>query len=353
VWGTSFRTRHRPLDGAAYDPVSDSWRMIAEGPIELTDAVGVWTGTEMIVFGAALHGGNFPETPTAIGAAYNPVSDTWRPAPESDIDPNANTASWLHDRLIAWDYSSHTSAYSPGSDTWVSLMGPPVDECEDVPRSVTAEGFVFGQLCGELVVMRPGEDGWHNVTRRDLPFWPAPFAPAEDLVFVLGFESFDQGGATKMFAFRPPSSFACGGFAGVHEAELAVPSPPGSSYCGPIDPRYWHGRRSMTCCPPPVKRHLRIPRTGWAGCSPTSRSTGSNPWSRSQVRMGSGSECACTTCGATRCLRRNSPFGLERICPATSVRFWSMMPGRSAAAPIRAAVPTRSGPRLHPVQPAR
>ncbi|MGH2529558.1 MAG: hypothetical protein ACRDH0_09540, partial [Actinomycetota bacterium] len=52
-------------------PASDSWRTIAEGPIELTDAVGVWTGTEMIVFGAALHGGNFPETPTAIGAAYD------------------------------------------------------------------------------------------------------------------------------------------------------------------------------------------------------------------------------------------------------------------------------------------
>jgi hypothetical protein len=46
----------------------------------------------MIVFGAALHGGNFPETPTAIGAAYNPASDTWRRLPESDIDPNANTA---------------------------------------------------------------------------------------------------------------------------------------------------------------------------------------------------------------------------------------------------------------------
>jgi len=221
VWGTSFRTRSRPLDGAAYNPVSDSWRMIAEGPIELTDAVGVWTGTEMIVFGAALHGGNFPETPTAIGAAYNPASDTWRQLPESDIDPNANTASWLHDRLIAWDYSKHTSAYSPGSDTWVSLRGPPVDACEDVPASVTAEGFVFGQLCGELVVMRPGEDSWHNVTRRDLPFWPASFAPAEDLVFVLGHESFDQGAPTKMFAFRPPSSFACGGFAGLYGGELA------------------------------------------------------------------------------------------------------------------------------------
>jgi Kelch motif len=221
VWGTSFRTGHRPLDGAAYDPVSDSWRMIAVGQIELTDAVGVWTGTEMIVFGAALHGGNFPETPTAVGAAYNPASDTWRQLPESDIDPNANTASWLEDRLIAWDYSEHTSAYSPGSDAWESLRGPPVDACEDIPSSVTAEGFIFGQLCGELVMMRPGEDRWHNVTRRDLPFWPASFAPAEDLVFVLGHESFDQGAPTKMFAFRPPSSFACGGFPGVHETELA------------------------------------------------------------------------------------------------------------------------------------
>lgn len=221
VWGTSVRVEDRPRDGAAYDPANDSWRPIAEAPIELTDATAAWTGTEMIVFGAALHGGNFPETPTAIGAAYEPASDTWRQLPESDIDPNANTASWLGDRLIAWDYSEHTSAYSPGSDTWSSLRGPPVDACEDVPRSVTAEGFVFGQLCGELVVMRPGEDGWHNVTRRDLPFWPATFVPVEDLVFVLGYESFDQGAPTRMFAFRPPSSFACGGFAGLHGGELA------------------------------------------------------------------------------------------------------------------------------------
>jgi hypothetical protein len=221
VWGTSVRVEDRPRDGAAYDPATNSWRPIAEAPIELTDATAVWTGTEMIVFGAALHGGNVPETPTAVGAAYDSASDTWRQLPESDIDPNANTASWLEDRLIAWDYSEHTSAYSREADAWTSLRGPPVDACEDVPASVTAEGFVFGSLCGELVVMLPGEDAWHNVTRRDLQFWPAAFAPVEDLVFVLGYESYDPGAPTKMFAFRPPSSFACGGFPGVHGAELA------------------------------------------------------------------------------------------------------------------------------------
>ena len=222
VWGTSVRVEDRPRDGAAYDPATDSWRSIAEAPIELTDASAVWTGAEMIVFGAALHGGNVPETPTAIGAAYDPTSDSWRELPESDIDPNANTASWLGDRLIAWDYSEHTSAYSPGSATWSSLRGPPVDACEDVPTSVTAEGFVFGELCGELVVMRPGENRWHNVTRRDLGFWPASFTPVEDVVFVLGYEGIDQVAPTRMFAFRPPSSFTCGGFPGVHGDQLAA-----------------------------------------------------------------------------------------------------------------------------------
>ena len=222
VWGTALRVEDRPRDGAAYDPATDSWRTIAEAPIELTDATAVWTGTEMIVFGAALHGGNVSETPTAIGAAYDPAADTWRQLPESDIDPNANTASWLEDRLIAWDYSSHTSAYSPSSDAWESLRGPPVDACEDVPASVTADGFVFGQLCGELVMMHPGEHGWHNVTRRDLPFWPTSFTAAEDLVFVLGFKSFDQPAPAMMFAFRPPASFACGGFPGLDGPELAA-----------------------------------------------------------------------------------------------------------------------------------
>jgi hypothetical protein len=160
-------------------------------------------------------------TPTAIGAAYDPASDAWRQLPDSDIDPNANTASWLEDRLIAWDYSEHTSAYSPDTDAWASLGGPPVDACEDVPTSVTAGGFLFGRLCGELVVMLPGEDRWHNVTRRDLQFWTAAFAPAEDLVFVLGYEGVGSDAATRMFAFRPPGSFACGGFSGIRGEELA------------------------------------------------------------------------------------------------------------------------------------
>jgi hypothetical protein len=214
VWGTSLRTSDRPLDGAAYDPVSDTWRTIADGPIELTDATAVWTGEEMIVFGAALHGGNVPETPTAIGAAYDPSADTWRELPASEIDPNANTTNWLADRLIAWDYSEQTSAYSPETDAWMALAGPPVDACEDTPSGVSADGFIFGELCAEQIVMLRGEGRWHNVTRRDLPFMPATFAAAGGAVLVLGYEGdfFDPFGPFQLFAYRPPSSFVCGGF---------------------------------------------------------------------------------------------------------------------------------------------
>jgi hypothetical protein len=87
-------------DGAAYDPASNTWRAIADGPIELTDGMAIWSGKEMIVFGAALHGGSFPETPVAIGAAYDPVIDSWRRIADSELPPQASTASWRGSNMV-------------------------------------------------------------------------------------------------------------------------------------------------------------------------------------------------------------------------------------------------------------
>ncbi len=66
VWGSTERAARR-RDGAAYDPLTNRWRTIAEGPTDITDGSAVWTGDEMIVFGAALDGNNHADTPTAIG----------------------------------------------------------------------------------------------------------------------------------------------------------------------------------------------------------------------------------------------------------------------------------------------
>lgn len=161
VWGSTERAARR-RDGAAYDPSTNSWRTIAEGPMDITDGSAVWTGDEMIVFGAALDSNNHADTPTAIGVAYDPASDTWRALPPSDLSPQAMTAEWLGDELIAWDYEQASAAYDPIADTWQPLPDTPLEFSECRPLTVATERTVFGEFCGETVVFAPEERAWHR-----------------------------------------------------------------------------------------------------------------------------------------------------------------------------------------------
>jgi Kelch motif len=165
VWGTSVRSLGRPIDGAAYDPTTNAWRRIADAPIELTDASAVWTGKEMVVFGAALHGGNVPETPVAIGAAYDPVTDSWRRIADSDLSPQASAAAWDGHEIVAWDYLNHSAAYSPTTDQWRRLPNVDIWTGECAPRSVGMRGFVYGDYCGIEVVWDAGSGVWTDVSR--------------------------------------------------------------------------------------------------------------------------------------------------------------------------------------------
>ena len=81
------------FDGAAYDPVTDTWRAIADGPVPAAGAPtqvipqGVWTGSELVVWGGW---GN------PIAAAYNPVTDTWRDLPPGPLGARESQA------IVAW-----------------------------------------------------------------------------------------------------------------------------------------------------------------------------------------------------------------------------------------------------------
>ncbi|HEV2952016.1 MAG TPA: hypothetical protein VGZ51_07925, partial [Actinomycetota bacterium] len=162
VWGSTDRAARR-MDGAAYDPITNTWRTIADGPMDITDGSAVWTGEEMLVFGAALDSNNQADTPTAIGAAYDPASDTWRALPPSNLSPQAMTAGWLNDELIAWDYDHASSAYAPGTDAWRTLPDVPLRFSECRPKSVATSRTVFGEFCGKTVVFSPEEEAWHRI----------------------------------------------------------------------------------------------------------------------------------------------------------------------------------------------
>lgn len=203
VWGTHVRVNKPPRDGAAYDPLANTWRPIADAPIDLTDATAAWTGREMIVFGAALHGGNDSETPTAIGAAYNPTTDTWRRLPDSQLSPQASTASWNGRELIAWDYLNGSAAYDPRTDEWRKLPPVPLDDYECSPESISLDGHFFGNYCGSLIVYDPADGRWHDVSRREVVGWGVEIVAAGRVILLL---ARDVGTKEKaMFAYRPPT----------------------------------------------------------------------------------------------------------------------------------------------------
>lgn len=204
LWGTAVRTYDPPRDGAAYNPSTDSWRAISEAPIELTDATAVWTGREMIVFGASLSvANNKAQTETAIGAAYDPATDTWRRLPDSVLSPQASTASWNGRVVIAWDYEHRSGAYDPEADKWRDLPRVPLEFYECGPESVALEPYVFGNYCGLMAVYDPADAKWHDVTRPEVAGWGFDAVPADPVVVLLGRDV--ESGEERMFAYRPPS----------------------------------------------------------------------------------------------------------------------------------------------------
>lgn len=207
VWGSSDRNR-RYRNGAAYDPTSNTWHRIADGPIDLTDAVALWSGEEMIVFGAALHGGNQAETETAIGAAYSPKTDSWRELPPSiATDPNANTAAWAGDRVIAVDYDNDAEMFQPGSDTWQTIGPMPLHEGEDVPRAAYLEGWVLVSFFGQVAAFSTESQEWTDLTD-DLavaaPGTVYPSAPIPAGGVALFFDA-GSGAGPRLLAYRPPA----------------------------------------------------------------------------------------------------------------------------------------------------
>ncbi len=137
-------------DGAAYDPVSNAWRAIAEAPIVGRTAPQMaWTGEGVLVFG----GNDDAFEPLTDGAAYDPATDTWRPmAPLPDalmrVQP---VVTWTGSELVAVaGDASAAAAYDPLTDTWRSLPEPPL------PDDLWALGVVW---TGDEVIAMASPNG--------------------------------------------------------------------------------------------------------------------------------------------------------------------------------------------------
>ena len=138
VWGAGASAR--------YYPAADAWRAISRfnAPTNRFAPTAVWTGTQMVVWGGVnyIHGVNvFYNT----GGQYDPVTDTWM-ASSMDGVPTArwnHTAVWTGSEMLIWGgagapyeeiggcpggpFCNTGARYDPATDTWAatSTVGVP------------------------------------------------------------------------------------------------------------------------------------------------------------------------------------------------------------------------------------
>jgi N-acetylneuraminic acid mutarotase len=113
--------------GGRYNPSTDSWTTTStiDAPEARAYHTAVWTGTEMIVWGGQDSTGGWLNT----GGRYNPATDSWTatnitnaPSPRY-----VHTAVWTSTEMIVWGgttdvftYFNTGGRYNPGSDSWTA-----------------------------------------------------------------------------------------------------------------------------------------------------------------------------------------------------------------------------------------
>jgi len=124
VTRTRTGTARLPADGAAYEPATRRWRVIAVPPGGV-GAGAVWTGRRLVVWT-----GNGPAGPAAA-ASYDPVSDTWRRLAAGPLGPREGNANlWTgKELLVIGGYRGDAAAtpvaaaLDPATGRWRTLHG--------------------------------------------------------------------------------------------------------------------------------------------------------------------------------------------------------------------------------------
>lgn len=135
--------------------------------------VGVWTGSEMIVWGGTTGGVVFVNN----GARYNPVTHAWKHLPtEGAPSPGAYTTGvWTGQELIIWNSQDADGArYDPATDRWtpMSTAGAPkgfgATAVWSGSEMIVWGGYAAG-VPGGGARYDPATDTWRPMTTANVP----------------------------------------------------------------------------------------------------------------------------------------------------------------------------------------
>jgi N-acetylneuraminic acid mutarotase len=191
VWGGDDDDYNFPRymsDGARYDPANDTWRVISLGPAPAPRSghTAVWTGSEMIIWGAG--DGPVPgPTAPGTGGRYNPSTSTWTPTATLGAPSvrGQHTAVWTGVEMIVWGgqfsntWKDDGGRYDPAADAWIptSTAGAPGRRFEHTAVWTGSEMIVWGGADGVAIWnflnsggrYDPATDTWAATSMIDAP----------------------------------------------------------------------------------------------------------------------------------------------------------------------------------------
>jgi N-acetylneuraminic acid mutarotase len=219
VWGgMNFSTNVYFNTGGRYNPATDTWSVtsVLDAPLPARSARGVWSGSEMIVWGGECDqpGLLTCHTDSYEGGRYDPQTDTWTPTTLDGV-PEArsfHTAVWTGEAMIVWGGIGTWSGYRhTGAVYSVGGATPP----QALAVTVVGDGTVISNPAG---ISCPGDCG------ESFP-WGTPVtltaAPAPDWSFtgwsgdcagtgICNLTMTEGHSAIATFAFVDPMPFSDG-----------------------------------------------------------------------------------------------------------------------------------------------
>ncbi|MEM9036395.1 MAG: hypothetical protein AAGD18_17485 [Actinomycetota bacterium] len=195
VWGgtENYGTQSvTDLPGVLYDPDTGRSRPIPGAPGgPQAEAVGVWTGSEVIICCGRNSAGQAGPT-----LAFDPATSSWRELPAPPIEPVIGPAAvWVDDRVIVVT-DREMAAYTPATNSWSELTPPPV------PLTVSPGASIVATNDAVVVWPRPSSRTVHtgliydlsSDTWSELPPPPAESWPAVADIAWTGHELIVIGG---------------------------------------------------------------------------------------------------------------------------------------------------------------
>jgi hypothetical protein len=133
------------VDGAAYNPDTDRWRMLPDAPQAVASSIATWTGHDMVLLVPELY-----EHQHAATLTFDPVADRWHTLANPPPDPYLIGGVWTGSDIIYWQSEESTKRHDWSLDLasgrWTKIPHDPFASTFDRSYTWVGNRFIFTGL---------------------------------------------------------------------------------------------------------------------------------------------------------------------------------------------------------------